>query len=177
MDSVKTFNVEKVRVKMEVFGTLFGKEVYSVQSSNLDPKYNAKKNEGALVPIKPIKVYIVKRHNIVGVNANVDAANNPVVILTDQTGEEIRCSINKPDFKEVSVASVKEAIESFENKSGTVFFADCGKLTREVNELNKSSRAAANELAKEMAAQANALSEAIEKMNEESRRYYESLNL
>lgn len=169
-------NVEKYRVSMEVYGNLFGKELYSVQVKNADPKYNEKRNQGLPVPLKPIKIYVVVRHNIIGVNADIDASGNPVVILKDQKGNDIRCQITKPEFKEVSVATVKEAVDAYENKRGPIFFTDCSKLTKEVMALNVGQRNMANDLAKEMAGQATLISEAIELMQEQERRYYESLN-
>lgn len=174
--NVSTINVDKYRVNMEVYGNLFGKELYSVQVKNADPKYNQKKSAGMPVPLNPIKMYIVVRHNIIGVNADIDGSGNPVVILKDQKGEDIRCAITKPEFKEVTVASVRDAIESFENKTGTIFFSDCSKLTKEVVALNIGQRTAANDLAKDAAAQATMLSETTEIMKEQERRYFESLN-
>lgn len=174
--NISTMNVEKYRISMEVYGNLFGKELYSVQVKNADPKYNEKSRQGIPVPMKPIKIYVVIRHNIIGVNADVDASGNPVVILKDQKGNDIRCQITKPEFKEVSVATVKEAVEAFENKRGPIFFTDCSKLTKEVIALNIGQRNAANDLAKEMAGQATMISEMIENMQEQERRYYESLN-
>lgn len=175
-NNVSTMNVEKYRVSMEVYGNLFGKELYSVQVKNADPKYNEKRNQGLPVPLKPIKIYVVVRHNIIGVNADIDASGNPVVILKDQKGNDIRCQITKPEFKEVSVATVKEAVDAYENKRGPIFFTDCSKLTKEVMALNVGQRNMANDLAKEMAGQATLISEAIELMQEQERRYYESLN-
>lgn len=176
INNISTMNVEKYRVSMEVFGNLFGKELYSVQVKNADPKYNEKRNQGLPVPLKPIKLYVVVRHNIIGVNADIDASGNPVVILKDQKGNDIRCQITNPEFKEVSVATVKEAVDAFENKRGPIFFTDCSKLTKEVIALNVGQRNNANDLAKEMAGQATMISEAIERMQEQERRYYESLN-
>lgn len=175
-NNISTMNVEKYRVSMEVYGNLFGKELYSVQVKNADPKYNEKRNQGLPVPLKPIKIYVVVRHNIIGVNADIDASGNPVVILKDQKGNDIRCQITKPEFKEVSVATVKEAVDAYENKRGPIFFTDCSKLTKEVMALNVGQRNMANDLAKEMAGQATLISEAIELMQEQERRYYESLN-
>lgn len=175
-NSVNTLNVEKYRLMLEVYGVLLGKELYSVKVINADPKYNEKSRIGAPVPMVPIKLYIAVRHNIVGVNIEVDGTNTPVVILKDQKGNDIRCRITKPEFKEVSVASVREAVEAYENKSDTLFFSDCEKLTKELTQLNIQQRSYANDLAKEMAGQASLISETIEQMKEQQRRYYESLN-
>lgn len=174
--TINTINVDKYRVNMEVYGNLFGKEVYSVKVSNADPKYNEKKSKGLPVPLTPIKLFTVIRHNIMGIKADVDGTGNPVVILQDQKGNDIRCNITKPEFKDVSVATVREAINAFESKEDTFFFSDCEKLTREVTTLNIQERSRANELAKEMAAQATLLSDTNEILKEQARRYYESLN-
>lgn len=174
--TISTFNVEKNRIPMAVYGDLFGKEVYSVKAINADPKYNERKNRGELVPIRPIKIFMATRHNIVGVRADVDGSGMPIVIMTDTTGVEIRGQISKPELREPSVASVKEALEAFESAGETIFFTDCAKLTSEINQLNSQQRICANDYAKEMAAQSTMLQETIENMRELQRRYYDSLN-
>lgn len=174
--NISSMNVDKFRVNMEVYGALFGKELYSVKVVNADPKYNEKKAMSLPVPNNPIKIFMAIRHNIIGVNADVDGSGCPVVILKDQKGNDIRCRITKPDFKEASVATVREAIEAYESKGDPIFFSDCEKLTKELTQLNIQQRAAANDLAKEMASQASLLSDTVENMKELQRRYFESLN-
>ena len=166
--------IEKVRVSMEAFGSLYGKRIFTVISENADPKFIEKMRTNALRLSSPLRKFSVKAIDVTSLNAQVDASGALIVIINNDP--DLRCPVTKPEFKEVSVATVREAIEAHENKSGTIYFTDCDAVTKEVIALNAAERAKANDLTKELAAMTVMYGDLIDVQKESRRRYYEELN-
>lgn len=171
-----SLDMDKYRVNLENFGSLFGKQLYVVGVKNADLKYNEKLRAGLPVPNRPIRLFTIDKHNITSVEADIDASNCPVVIFNKGKKSEARFAVTKPEFKEVEVATVREAVEAAENKRAPIFFKDCQRLTAEITQLNIQERNRANDFAKEMAMQASLIDDTIKIQQEEQVRYYASLN-
>lgn len=169
-------NTGKYRLQMEAYGRLLGKAIHVVDVKNADPKYNEKRRNGQPVPEKPIRIFAINSFNINSVIADVDANSNLIIVFNQGMKGEARFPVTQPEFKEVAIATVREAVSAAEEKRAPIFFSDLDKLTREITALNTAERNRANDFAKEMALQAGLLDDTITQQNENNRRYYAELN-
>lgn len=169
-------NTGKYRVQMEAYGKLLGKAIHIVGVKNADPKYNEKRRNGAPVPEKPIRIFAINSFNINSVKADIDANGNMIIVFNGGEKGEARFPVTQPEFKDVEIATVREAVLAAEENRAPIFFKDLDKLTKEVVSLNVAERNRANDFAKEMAAQAGLLDDTVAIQNENNRRYYAELN-
>lgn len=168
-------NIDKYRVSLEDFGVMLGKQMYTVGVKNVDPKYNEKLRGGAPVANRPIKMFYLNKIDIKGIAADVDGSGCPVVIFNPGGKDEMRFPITKPEFKDVQVATVREAIQAAEDGRQPIFFKDCERLTKELISLNTSERNRANDISKEAAMQASLLDDLMTNQLEDQRNYFASL--
>lgn len=163
MNNVKPgeLKLERHRITLANYGSLLGKEIYSVGVKNMDPDYNKKKGTpDELVPSFPIKVYLLNRITVTGVKAEVDADGNTIIIFNDDSN--LRFPIATPELRVPSVASIKDAIRAAENGEPPIFFEDCAKATAEITALNKANMNKAIKLSRDMAQQADGLQKAMD---------------
>lgn len=170
-------NIEKHRIILEDYGIMLGKQLYTVGVKNVDPKYNDKSRDNGPVAKRPIKMYYINKIDVLSVSADVDGSGNPVVIFNAGLPTEMRCPITKPEFKDVAIATVREAIQAAEDNRPPYFFKDCERLTKEMLALNTSERNRANDIAKDHASQADLLEDLMTQQLEDQRAYYASLRL
>lgn len=170
-------NIDKYRVSLEDFGIMLGKQMYTVGVKNVDPKYNEKLRGGAPVVNRPIKMFILNKVDIKGISAEIDGSGCPVVIFNPGSKDEMRFPITKPEFKDVAVATVREAIQAAEDGRQPIFFKDCERLTKELISLNTAERNRANDVAKDAAMQASLLDDLMANQLEEQRNYFASLKM
>lgn len=163
------------RAVMSNYGKLFGKQVYGVTVNNVDPEYNKKLNDKSfIVSSSPIKLFGIKRITIKGMDAEVDGDNNLVIIFNGDS--DLRFPISNPELRVPGVATVKDAIRAIEMKEPPIFFEDCAKLTAEITSLNNLSHAKAIKLSRELAQQAQCISESIEMDRIAMEKYLSELN-
>lgn len=167
-------NVEKYRVSLKEFGNMLGEQIYTLAVKNADPKYNEKRSNNLLVPIRPVRMVVINRTDILSVRAEVDGNGFPVVIINEGTKSELRLQITKPEVTEVKVSTVRDCIQAIEDGKCSFYFRDCEALVKEVSLLNLQQRTLANDAAKELAQQSSMIDELIAIQAEEQRRYLES---
>lgn len=153
--------LERHRITLSNYGALMGQLIFAVEVRNIDADYNKKKSGNEiLIPHFPIKLYSLKRIPVHAVAADTDANDNVVIIFNNDSS--LRFPVTSPEIRVPTMATIKDAVRAYESKEPPIFFKDCAKATAEVIALNKTNWDKAVRLSKDMAQQAEGISQAIE---------------
>lgn len=132
------------------YGEHYGKQLHTIVSYNPDLTYNEDVMAGKNTLRRPMEIYVIQSINITGINLieGIDA-NHPAKI--EFNGDpSLRYDVVPPTFKEVSCATVREAIEAYKNKKAPIFFpsSQIAQLTQEVIGANEETQREFENLAK-----------------------------
>lgn len=178
--------VNKSRVILGKYGSMYGKQLLTVKRVNIDNKYYDKKNStemtGIILPMRPIQRYKIVRCNITSMELTVDADNTPSITInrgqTDDQGHsiEIICPLADPMFdNEPTTENIAKALENQESGREPMYFKNPEMLTEAVNRLNKRELDRVNALIESLKGQANSLSTTIKRDTEYVREYRQQL--
>ena len=165
------------RAVIESWG-IIGKKLFTVRATPVDLNWNDKiKNNDPLRLVKPIMKYSIESIEVISTALRVAPDNSTLLIeLNENTNLQFKLAPAK--FCEVTLDKIKEAIASNENKETgrtPIFFRDSNALTSQVNRLNDLEKAKCDQIAEEMLAMSQALSDLNKLQADANDRYYEEL--
>lgn len=167
----------RYRAVIETWG-IMGKKLFTVKADPVDLKWNEKiKNNDPLRPIKPIMKYSIESIEIFSTRIVV-APDNTTLLIELNDDPNLQFKLTPAKFCEVNMDKIKEAISLNEKREAgrtPIFFRDSNALTSQVNRLNDLEKAKCDQIAEEMLAQSQMLSDLNKLQSDANDRYYEEL--
>ena len=170
-------NVEispKGRKVVMAYGSMFGRQLFTVSCVNVDLKFNEKRENisenGELLPIRPVHRYKIRKIDVISMEYAQDIDGTPMIILNkglkDKAGKEIEITLplQMPKFDiEPTNENIKLAIENIAKSGEPIYFKCLEKLTDAVNRLNKNEKARVDNLISDLQGQSLLLGKTISK--------------
>ena len=157
---------------------ILGKKLFTVKAVPADIKYADKVKENSpLRLVKPIMKYMIESIDIAAVDVVV-APDNSTLLIQLNNDPTLQFKLIPASFSEVTMDKIKEAIEFNDKKEigrNPCFFRDCNALTEQINRLNSLEASKADEVAEEMLAISQLLSDLNKLHTDSCDRYYEEL--